>query len=66
MTLALDSPDLVSDVVAIDNGPIELPLVPDFQKYLKAMGKIDNARVTTHLEADKILAESVPVSTCIV
>ncbi|KAJ5083804.1 Alpha/Beta hydrolase protein [Penicillium angulare] len=59
MTLALGSPDLVSDIVAVDNGPIELPLSPDFKKYLEAMAKIQSADVSTHLEADRKLSESV-------
>ncbi|KAJ5257272.1 hypothetical protein N7478_013376 [Penicillium angulare] len=63
MTLALGSPDLVSDVVAVDNGPIEQPLSPEFKKYLDAMAKIESADVSNHLEADRILAESVSVST---
>ncbi|KAJ5736709.1 Alpha/Beta hydrolase protein [Penicillium malachiteum] len=63
MTLALGSPDLVSNVVAVDNGPIELALVPDFEKYLDAMAEIHSKQVPTHLEADKILRETVTVST---
>ncbi|KAJ5709910.1 Alpha/Beta hydrolase protein [Penicillium malachiteum] len=59
MTLALGSPELVSNVVAVDNGPIELALVPDFAKYLDAMAEIHSNQVPTHLEADKILRETV-------
>ncbi|KAJ5672382.1 Alpha/Beta hydrolase protein [Penicillium longicatenatum] len=59
MTLALGSPDLVSKVVAVDNGPIELPLSPDFKIYLKSMAKVQSMRVTTHREADKILQDFV-------
>ncbi|KAJ5785699.1 Alpha/Beta hydrolase protein [Penicillium pulvis] len=59
MTLALGSPNLVSEVVAVDNGPIELPLAPEFKVYLESMEKIHSMRVTTHREADIILQESV-------
>ncbi|KAJ5647586.1 alpha/beta hydrolase [Penicillium lividum] len=59
MILALGSPDLVSNVVAVDNGPIELPLSPDFKTYLESMVKIHSMRVATHWEADAILQASV-------
>ncbi|KAJ5947032.1 Alpha/Beta hydrolase protein [Penicillium verhagenii] len=59
MVLALGSPELVSEVVAVDNGPIELPLSPDFQTYLEALDQIQSMRVTNHREADKILQHSV-------
>ena len=50
-------PDLVSDVVAIDNCPIHLPLLDDFPRYLKGMAKVDDAKVKTHHEAEMILRE---------
>ncbi|KAJ6092933.1 Alpha/Beta hydrolase protein [Penicillium sp. IBT 16267x] len=59
MTLALGSPELVSEIIAVDNGPIELPLSPDFQIYLESMAKIQSMRVSTHREADLILQDSV-------
>lgn len=62
MTLALGSPNLVSEVVAVDNGPIELPLSPEFKIYLESMEKIHSMRVTTHREADIILQETVTVN----
>lgn len=61
MILALGSPDLVSEVVAVDNGPIELPLSPDFKMYLEAMAKVHEMRVSTHREADAVLQDSVTV-----
>ncbi|KAJ5771220.1 uncharacterized protein N7511_003271 [Penicillium nucicola] len=57
MTLALRYPNLVSKVVAIDNGPINLPLKPYFTKYLEGMAKANDAKVRSHLEADEILRE---------
>lgn len=62
MTLALGSPDLVSEIVAVDNGPIELPLSPDFKIYLESMAKIQILRVSTHREADTLLQDSVTVT----
>ena len=48
---------MVSDLVAIDNGPIDLPLSPDFQKYLDSMANIEQQKVRTHIEADQILRD---------
>ncbi|KAH1455151.1 hypothetical protein KXX13_001071 [Aspergillus fumigatus] len=56
-TLALQRPELVSDVVAIDNCPIHLPLMDDFPRYLEGMAKVGEAKVKTHYEAEKILRE---------
>ncbi|GIK07143.1 hypothetical protein Aspvir_002798 [Aspergillus viridinutans] len=57
LTLALQLPHLVSDVVAIDNCPIHLPLMDDFPRYLKGMAKVSDAKVKTHHEAEMILRE---------
>jgi len=64
MTLALRSPDLIHDIVAVDNAPVDANLGSDFAKYVRAMKRIDEAGVTRQAEADKILAEyeeAVPV-----
>ena len=53
--MALNSSDLISDVVAIDNCPIHLPLLEDFSNYIEALTKVNDAKVRTHLEADGIL-----------
>lgn len=53
--MALNSPDLISDVIAIDNCPIRLPLVEGFSNYIEALAKVNDANVRTHLEADGIL-----------
>ncbi|RGP71640.1 non-ribosomal peptide synthetase [Fusarium longipes] len=57
MALALRSPDLVSDIVAVDNAPVDVSLSRDFPKYVRAMKKIQEAGVTRQSEADKILSE---------
>ncbi|OQD85780.1 hypothetical protein PENANT_c009G09278 [Penicillium antarcticum] len=57
MTLALRYPNLVSKVVAIDNGPIHLPLKSYFPNYLQGMAKANDAKVKSHLEADMILRQ---------
>lgn len=57
LTLALQSPDLISKVVAIDNCPIHLNLTEEFPRYLKAMEEVQDARVKSHQEGDKILSK---------
>ncbi|KAF4333618.1 Abhydrolase domain protein [Fusarium beomiforme] len=57
MALALHSPDLVADIVAVDNAPVDVALSRDFPKYVRAMKKIQEANVTRQAEADKILSE---------
>lgn len=57
LTLALESPHLVKDILAIDNCPIHLPLEPEFERYLEALARLRDERVRTHQEADRILAK---------
>ncbi|ROW08875.1 hypothetical protein VMCG_02801 [Cytospora schulzeri] len=64
MTLALRSPRLVKDVVAVDNAPVDAILSTDFAKYVRNMKKIEDANVTSLKEADAIMAEveeSIPI-----
>lgn len=56
LTLALESPHLIKDVVAIDNGPIHLPLKSDFLGYLQGLARLQEERITSHRQADEILA----------
>jgi pimeloyl-ACP methyl ester carboxylesterase len=62
MTLALRSPDLVDNIVAVDNAPIDAALLSDFAKYVQGMKRIEEAGVTRQAEADKILEEYEKVS----
>ncbi|KAF5554993.1 Abhydrolase domain-containing protein [Fusarium napiforme] len=57
MALALRSPELVADIVSVDNAPVDVSLSRDFPKYVRAMKKIQEAGVTRQAEADKILSE---------
>ncbi|EED21200.1 alpha/beta hydrolase, putative [Talaromyces stipitatus ATCC 10500] len=56
-TLALHAPDLISNVVAIDNGPVRIPIPTDFQKYLHALSEVNKAKIRTHSEGERILAQ---------
>ncbi|KAH6686129.1 abhydrolase domain-containing protein [Plectosphaerella plurivora] len=55
MTLALKSPELVHDVVAVDNAPVDALLESNFGKYVQGMKKIDEAAITRQAEANAIL-----------
>jgi pimeloyl-ACP methyl ester carboxylesterase len=57
MALALRSPDLVQDIVSVDNAPVDKILSRDFADYIRGMKQIDAASCTRQAEADKILQE---------
>ncbi|KAK3297562.1 Alpha/Beta hydrolase protein [Chaetomium fimeti] len=56
MALALHEPDLVANLIAVDNAPVDARLGSDFGWYIQGMKKIDEAGVTRQAEADEILA----------
>lgn len=58
LTLALHSPNLIANLVAIDNCPIELPLTPDFSEYIQTMARVEAAQVKTHSEADQLMKDA--------
>lgn len=62
MALALRSPDLISDLVSVDNAPVDAVLSNDFGGYIQGMKQIDKANITRQKEADDILSnyEKVP------
>jgi hypothetical protein len=57
MALALRSPDLISDIVAVDNAPVDAILTGDFGGYIRGMKQIQDANVTRQSEADAILSQ---------
>jgi hypothetical protein len=57
MALALKSPELVEDIVSVDNAPIDAALLSNFGKYIQGMKKIEEAGVTRQAEADNILKD---------
>jgi len=64
MTLALRSPEIINDIVSVDNAPLDAALLSSFGKYIQGMKKIEEAGVTRQAEADKILydyEESLPI-----
>ncbi|KAE8152441.1 Alpha/Beta hydrolase protein [Aspergillus avenaceus] len=57
MTVALDSPSLVSALIPVDNAPVNAPLKSDFGKYVRGMQEIEAQGVSKQSDADKILKE---------
>ena len=57
MTLALQSPESVSDVVSVDNAPLDAPLRTAFAHYIRGMKAIESAGVTRLSDADAILRD---------
>ncbi|KAF7172753.1 hypothetical protein CNMCM5623_004909 [Aspergillus felis] len=57
MTVALQSSDLVSALIPVDNAPVNAPLKSDFGKYVRGMQEVEAQGVTKQSDADKILKE---------
>mgnify|MGYP001586610762 CR=1 FL=1 len=57
MAFALKHPSRTQNIVAVDNAPIDAPLLRNFAKYVQGMKKIEQAGVTRLSEADKILED---------
>ncbi|KAI0129259.1 alpha/beta-hydrolase [Hypoxylon sp. NC0597] len=57
MTLSLAQPDLIADIVSVDNAPVDATLGSSFARYIQGMRRIDEANITRQADADKILAE---------
>lgn len=62
MTLALRSPQLINNIISVDNAPLDAALLGDFAKYIRGMKKIEEAEVTRQADADKILQQYEEVS----
>ncbi|KAI0885219.1 alpha/beta-hydrolase [Annulohypoxylon maeteangense] len=57
MTLALSSPSLIADIVAVDNAPVDVALSGTFARYIEGMRRIEAASVTRQADADAILKD---------
>jgi hypothetical protein len=57
LTLALEYPNLIKDVVAVDNCPIRLPLESDFAGYLQGLARLRDERIKNHWQADRIMSQ---------
>lgn len=64
MTLALKHPEIIADIVSVDNAPLDAALLSNFGKYIQGMRRIEEAGVTRQAEADSIMKdyeESLPI-----
>jgi pimeloyl-ACP methyl ester carboxylesterase len=64
MTVALRKQVGVGSIIPVDNAPVDAALKSDFSKYIMGMRKIEDAKVKTLKEADKILEpyeQSIPI-----
>ncbi|KAH7393573.1 prolyl oligopeptidase-like protein [Cadophora sp. MPI-SDFR-AT-0126] len=64
MTLALRSPELIHDIISVDNAPVDVALMSSFAQYIQGMKKIEESEVTKQVDADQILKnyeESLPI-----
>ncbi|KAH9221835.1 prolyl oligopeptidase-like protein [Leptodontidium sp. 2 PMI_412] len=57
MTLALRSPELIHDIISVDNAPVDVALMSSFAQYIQGMKKIEESMVTKQVEADQILKD---------
>ncbi|KAK6534657.1 hypothetical protein TWF281_005963 [Arthrobotrys megalospora] len=60
MSVALRSPSLIQDIIAVDNAPVNAQLGRQFAQYLQAMNRIENTAIINMKEADEILAAYEP------
>lgn len=64
MTVALRSPGLLSNIVSVDNAPVDAALKSDFGTYVQGMRRIEDAKVKKQSDADELLkpyAEELPI-----
>ncbi|KFY39404.1 hypothetical protein V494_04006 [Pseudogymnoascus sp. VKM F-4513 (FW-928)] len=57
MAFALKYSNRIQNIVAVDNAPIDAPLLRSFGQYVTGMRKIEQAGVTRLAEADEILQD---------
>lgn len=57
MAVALRYPKRISNIVSVDNAPVDAALLSSFGKYIQGMRKVDQAGVTSMTAADEILQE---------
>ena len=55
MMVALRQPDIVENIISVDNAPVDAALKSDFGKYIQGMRKVEEAKLQKQSEADEIL-----------
>ena len=64
MTLALQHPEYVENVIPVDNAPVDASLKSDFHSYVQGMKEVERLRPKKQSEADEILKPYAKVSYC--
>ena len=62
MTLALRSPEIVANIIAVDNAPVDVALDGNFARYIHGMERVESASITRQADADKLLQKCEQVS----
>lgn len=57
MVVALRRPELVANLIPVDNAPVDAALKSDFGKYVQGMRKVEEAKISKQSEADEILKD---------
>lgn len=57
MTVALHKPEIIANLISVDNAPVDAALKSDFGKYVQGMRKVEDAQVQKQSDADAILQE---------
>ncbi|RCI14005.1 hypothetical protein L249_8139 [Ophiocordyceps polyrhachis-furcata BCC 54312] len=60
MNLALREPDLVANLISVDNAPVLSPINKEFSEYIRGMVEVEAAGVTNRVNADERLQQFVP------
>ncbi|RDA90082.1 hypothetical protein CP533_5559 [Ophiocordyceps camponoti-saundersi (nom. inval.)] len=60
MTLALREPDLVANLIPVDNAPVLSPINKEFSHYIRGMVEVEAAGLTNRVNADERLQQYVP------
>lgn len=60
MVVALRGKTPISNLISVDNAPVDAALASGFAKYVQGMRRIEDANIKKQSEADDILAEYEP------
>lgn len=60
MSVSLRRPDLVANLIVVDNAPVSATLHSSFGTYVRAMRQIEESSLTKQSEADAILQQYEP------
>ncbi len=62
MTVALQNPNLIDTVIAVDNAPVDAALKSDFYSYVRGMKEVERLKPKKKSEASEILKPYAKVS----